>query len=160
MAIRNLGPAIHRLGGVLFNSGPKIGVKVINKTGSSIAAGKVVAVLGFDTTAMLPKIVLADADVAGHDDIYITFEAIADGAEGNVYKGGQSAADLDTNSATAAGDPVYLSAATAGAFAHTAPNGSDDDVQPLGWVKVKSATVGQIHWHVGPFRKGGTNRDT
>lgn len=160
MAIRNLGPAIHRLGGVLFSSGPKVGVKVINKTGSSIAAGKVVAVYEFDTTAMLPKVVLADMDVAGHDDIYVTFEAIANNAEGNVYKGGVSAADLDTNTATTAGDPVYASAATAGAFAHTAPNGSDDDVQPLGWVKVKSATVGQIHWHIGPVRKNGTNRIT
>lgn len=159
MGIKNYGPGTIRMGGALFYQGFRLGLKVINKTGSDIAAGKVVAVSGFDTTAMCPKVVLADVDVAGHDDLFITFNPIANDAEGNVYKGGVSAANLDTNSATAAGDPVYGST-TAGDFQHTAPNGSDDDVQPLGWVMVKSATLGQIYWHISPVRKNGTNRLT
>jgi len=157
MAIRNLGPATFKMGGTIHDTS-KNGLKVINKTGSSIAAGKVVAMVGFDTTSGRPKIVLADADVATHDDIFVTLDAIADNAEGYVYKGGLSAANLDTSAATAAGDPVYLSAATAGAFTPTAPSGAAMDVQPVGWVQVKSATVGQIQWHVGPVRKIGTNR--
>lgn len=130
------------------------GLHVINKTGSSIAADKLVAVVGYDTTTELPKIVLADADVNTHTDVYVTLEAIADSAEGYVFKGGLSDANLDTNSATAAGDPVYLST-TAGAFAHTAPSGADDRVLPVGWVVTKSATVGDIHWHIGVPEKWG-----
>lgn len=158
MSIKNFGPATMKTGGIAFYDTQHVGLKVHNATGVSIAAGKLVAVLGFDLTSARPKIVLADADVAGHDDIYVTTDAIADGAEGYVYKGAQSASNLNTNGATAAGDPVYLDTATAGAFTHTAPAGTNKDNQPVGWVRVKSATVGQIFWHIGPVRKIGTNR--
>lgn len=130
------------------------GIRVINSTGSSIGADKLVAVLGFDTTTGLPKIVLADADVATHVDVYVTATAIAASAKGFVFKGGLSSANLNTNSASAAGDPVYLDI-TAGGFAHTAPSGADDRVIPVGWVTVKSATVGRIHWHIGESEKSG-----
>lgn len=129
-------------------------IKVYNSSGSSIAVDKLVAVVGYDTTEKLPKIVLADADVNTHTDVYVTLNAIANNTAGYVFKGGKSAADLDTNSATSAGDPVYLGT-TAGAFAHTAPTGADDKVLPVGWVITKSATVGQIHWHIGELEKVG-----
>lgn len=121
-------------------------VRAINKTGSSIAVDKLVALVGYDTTAKLPKMVLADANNNTHNDVYVTLNAVADGAENYVFKGGLSAANLDTNSATTVGDPVYLSG-TAGGFSHTTP--TDGATLPAGWVFVKSATVGQIHWHVG-----------
>ena len=129
-------------------------IRVINKTGSSIAADKLVAVIGYDTTTELPKIVLADADVNTHVEVYVTLASIANNAEGYVFEGGLSTANLDTNSASAAGDPVYLDT-TAGGFAHTAPSGADDRVLPVGWVTAKSATVGQIHWHIGAPEKFG-----
>lgn len=142
--------------GGLVNAKHKLnGIRVINSSGSSIAADKVVAVIGYDTTTQLPKIVLADADTATHTDVYVTATAIATGSKGYVFKGGLSSPNLNTNSASAAGDPVYLSAATAGAFAHTAPSGGDDKVIPVGWVTVKSATVGRIHWHIGEAEKYG-----
>lgn len=129
---------------------------VINKTGVTIDAGKLVAVSGLDATSGKPKIVLADADVAAHDDVYVTTAAIETDDEGHVYKGALSAADLNTNSASTAGDPVYLSA-TAGAFAHTAPTGATARVQPVGFVVVKSATLGQILWLISQTRAIGTN---
>ena len=133
-----------------------LGLAVINKTGSSIAADKLVAISGLDATSGKPKIVLADADVAGYDNVWVTTAAIADAAEGVVYRGALSAANLNTNSASAAGDPVYLSA-TAGAFTHTAPTGSNARVHPVGFVVVKSASVGQILWLIGPVRKIGSD---
>ena len=145
------------LGGGVVNDKYRLnGVRVINSTGSSIAADKLVAVVGYNTTNYLPKIVLADSNTATHKDVYVTLDAIADGAEGFVFKGGLSATDLNTNSASAAGDPVYLSE-TAGGFVHTAPTTSDALVVPAGWVKVKSATVGQIHWDIGTAIKYGSN---
>ena len=136
-----------RADGFVFRKHRKLGLRAINKTGSNIAKDKLVAVSGYDTTAKLPKIVLADADVAGHRDVWVTLAAISDNEEGHVYKGGLSAATLDTNSASAAGDPVYLST-TAGGFLHTAPTGATARQQIAGYVITKSATVGQIHWDI------------
>lgn len=120
-------------------------IPVYNESGASIAADKLVAVIGYDVTKGLPNVVLADANNRAHNDVFVTLNAIADTTEGYVFKGGKSAATLDTSGATTVGDPVYLSA-TAGAFAHTKPvNGN---ILPVGWSTVKSATVGQIHWHV------------
>lgn len=133
-----------------------IGIRVINNTGSSIAANKLVAVSGYSTTAKLPKIVLADADVAGHGDVYVTSAAIANGAKGDVWKGLLSAASLDTNSASTVGDPVYLST-TAGAFTHTAPTAVNARTQLVGYVQVKSASVGQILWDIQQPSKFSTN---
>lgn len=134
----------------------KLGVTVLNETGSTIDADKLVALVGFDVTTGLPNVVLADADVAAHDDLYVTVAAILNEAQGVVVKSALSAAGLNTNSATTAGDPVYLSA-TAGAFSHTAPSTSNSRVHPVGWVVVKSATVGQIRWAIGPARKIGSD---
>lgn len=131
-------------GGIVHQKHKLNGIRVINNTGSDIAINKLVAIVGYSTTAELPKIVLADADDPSHVDIYVTHQEIDNGDEGIVFKGGLSTPVLDTNSATAAGDPVYLST-TAGAFAHTAPARA----VPVGWVVTKSATVGEIHWHIG-----------
>lgn len=143
--------------GVLFNSTKKIGIKVINKTGSSIAADKLVAITGFDVTSGRPKVVLADADVAGHEDIYVSPAAIANGAEGYVYKGYVSNNNLNTSAVTTVGDPVYLST-TAGAFTETAPTGSNAIVVPVGFVMVKSSTLGKIFWNIAQVQKAGSNQ--
>lgn len=139
----NIGARLAVGAGFLFRKSTQLGLRVINKTGSSIAANKLVAITGFDTTSGRPKIVLADADLAAHYDIWVTTAAIADQAEGVVFKGALSSANLDTSGASAAGDPVYLSG-TAGAFAHTSD--STKSVVPVGFVVAKSASVGQIFW--------------
>jgi hypothetical protein len=134
-----------------------LGLLVINKTGSDIVTDKVVAVTTVDATSGNPKIVLADADVAAHDNLWITTATIANNASGVVYKGATSAATLNTNSFTSAGDAVYLST-TAGGFTQTAPTTAISRVHVVGYVLVKSATVGQILWQIttGP-RLIGTN---
>ena len=143
----NLGPRSVVAGGFLNKKYRGFGVRVINKTGSDITTDKLVAVSGYDTTAELPKVVLADADVAGHRDIWVTDRTILNNGTGFVFKGAQSAANLDTNSASAAGDPVYLGT-TAGGFTVTAPVTATSREQIVGYVIVKSATVGQIHWDI------------
>lgn len=124
------------------------GLRVINKTGSDIAINKLVAVVGFDVTSGLPKVVLADANVATHRDVYVTLQAITSTYEGVVFKGGLSTPVLNTNSVTTVGDPVYLSE-TAGGFAVAAPGGANVLAVPVGWTTVKSSTIGQIHWDIG-----------
>lgn len=125
---------------------------VINSTGSDIAVNKLVTISGYDVTSKLPKIVLADTDAAGlHTDVWVTRAAIANGKTGKVWKGFMSTPNIDTSSATAAGDPVYLSA-TAGAWTATAPTGAAVTQIIVGYVQVKSSTVGQIAWDVQPVK--------
>lgn len=135
---------IVRAPGVLLKGTRLLGMRVINNSGSSIAADKIVAISGYSTTSKLPKIVLADADIlASSGDLYVTRAAIANGSKGDVFKGALSAATLDTSGATTVGDAVYLSG-TAGGFTST-PTG-----QIVGYVQVKSSTVGQILWDIQP----------
>lgn len=154
--IRNF-ESVLRAGGFLTRSaGRLIGMKVINKTGSAIAADKLVAISGYDVTSKLPKIVLADADAADlATDVFVALSSISNGAYGNVYKGGTSAATLNTNFGTV-GDAVYLSA-TAGAFTGTAPTDPAARVQVVGYTMVKSASVGQIKWDIKPVSKLSSN---
>jgi hypothetical protein len=147
MALHNLGKTIKLVGGLVFGKYRQLGMTVYNGTGSAIAADKVVALSGFDTTNGVPKVVLADADVVSHLGLFVTKDAIANGAMGHVYKGGLSAANLNTNGASAAGDPVYLDT-TAGGFTVTAPTAGNARQFQVGSVVVKSATVGQIAWDI------------
>lgn len=137
--------------------GGGFGMRVINKTGSDIAVNKLVAITGFDVTSGRPKIVLADADVSGHDDVYATKKAIANGAEGTVYKGFLSTATLNTSGVTTVGDAVYLDT-TAGAFTATAPTTGISQVIPVGFTTVKSSTVGQVFWNIQSATKLGSNQ--
>src|SRR3990167_10255591 len=107
--VRSFGNNPLRAGGVASPKYNYNGVKVINKTGSAIGADKLVAIVGFDTTADRPKIVLNNADTASHGDLWVTLAAVPDNAEAYVFKGGRSTADLNTNSFSAAGDVVYNS---------------------------------------------------
>lgn len=147
---RRFGTAVKATG---FWLGPKrnIGIRVINKSGSDIAANKLVAISGYDVTTKHLKVVLADADAANlATDVYVTVAKLTNGAKGTVYKGFLSTATLDTSGATTVGDPVYLST-TAGGFTSTAPTGAGS-VVVVGYSTVKSSTVGQIHWDIQPVQ--------
>lgn len=129
--------------------GGAAGRRVINKTGSDIAADKLVALSGYDVTSKHPKIVLADADSVGlATDVFVTAKAITNGNKGMVFKGATSAATLNTNFGTV-GDPVYLDT-TAGAFTGTAPVAGNARQLIVGYTMVKSATIGQIRWDIKP----------
>lgn len=143
--------------GLVYKSTTTLGIQVINKTGADIAANKLVAVTGYDVTSKRVKVVLADADVAAHDDIYVTKEIISNGKQGHVYKGFLSPATLDTSSVTTVGDPLYLHT-SAGAFTATAPTASNAMAVPVGFAAVKSSTVGQIFWQIGPRSVIGSNQ--
>jgi hypothetical protein len=148
--------SILRADGFAFRQRRKLGLTVINKTGLTIAVDKLVAISGYDVTSKLPKVVLADADGANlSTDVFVTTRAISDGKTALVFKGALSAANLNTNAASAAGDPVYLST-TAGGFTVTAPTAVNARTQIVGYVQVKSATVGQIAWDIQPSSRLGT----
>lgn len=139
--------------GFVTKFGKNVGMRVINNSGSDIGRDKLVTLSGYDTTNNLPQIVLANATTSAHDDIYVTLSTIKNGTAkgGYIYKGGLSAANLDTSGAGAAGDAVYLSDTSSGGFVSTtAPTSKNARVRPVGFVKVKSATVGQIRWSIQP----------
>lgn len=150
-----------RVGGLLTKGyGRLIGMKVINKTGSDIAADKLVAISGFDVTSKLPKIVLAQNNVADlATDVFVALGKITNGKAGNVYKGGRSGSTINTSGATTVGDPLYLDS-TAGGFTSTAPTDPASRVQVVGYSTVKSSTVGQIEWDIKPVTKVSSFLDT
>jgi hypothetical protein len=139
---------ILRADGFVFRGRRKFGILVVNKSGSTIATDKLVAISGYDTGTKLPKIVLADADSANlATEVWVTNKAIVNNKTATVFKGGVSAATVDTSGVTNAGDPVYLST-TAGAFTATAPTDPAARVVIVGYAHVKSSTVGQIQWDI------------
>lgn len=157
-------PQVRRFGtqvqspGFWLKTRREYGIRVINKTGSSIAANKLVAISGYDVTSKHMKIVLADADAANlATDVYVTRAAVADGAKCSVFKGFQSPATLDTSGVATVGDPVYLDT-TAGGFTATAPSTGNSMVVLVGYTTVKSSTVGQIHWDIQPPQKFGSGQ--
>lgn len=138
-----------RADGFLHRSRRKYGLTVINKSGSDIATDQLVCISGYDSTTKLPKIVLADADASTDlaSDVFVTIHKITNNKSGPVFKGAQSAANLNTNGASV-GDTVYLST-TAGGFSLTnPPSGTNARQQVVGYVHVVSSTVGQIIWDI------------
>jgi hypothetical protein len=116
-------------------------LSVANKSGSSIAAGKLVSVSGYDTGLGLAKIVLADQSNAGGLAVWVTTAAIANNASGTVYKA-TTITGVDTSLASAAGDPVYLG--VSGGFTMSAPTASDRQGQIVGAVITKNASTGSV----------------
>ncbi len=115
-----------------------------NGSGSTIAAGKVVAVSG--AQGQRPSIVLADADTEplSAATLGITTESIANGAEGFVTTFGV-VRGIDTSGFTA-GNPIYLSQ-TAGSFTATRPSAPAHTVF-LGWVVKVNASSGEVFVHI------------
>lgn len=127
--------------------GPRaIGMTVINKSGSDIAADKLVTISTMDTTTSLPQIVLANASTQGHGDVYVTPAVIHNGKTGIVLKGGLSGKTLNTNGLTA-GNAIYLDV-NSGGFTGTVPTASNARVHQVGYVVAVSSTVGQVLWDI------------
>lgn len=123
------------------------GLTVKNVSGGSLAVGDLVYVNGTTTspatgTDPVATVTKADADAAGaaKTATYVVTKAMASNAFGKVGKY-LVARGVNTNSYTTVGDPVYLST-TAGASTPTIP--TLGNVQIVGYVAVKSATVGII----------------
>ena len=131
-------------GNVNLQIGQENIVLAYNGSGSTIAAGKVVAVSG--AQGQRPSIVLADADTEplSAATLGITTESIANGAEGFVTTFGV-VRGIDTSGFTA-GNPIYLSQ-TAGSFTATRPSAPAHTVF-LGWVVKVNASSGEVFVHI------------
>ncbi len=112
------------------------------------------------TGSVIPKALAAKADVAAaHAGIMMVATGAA--ANGEKFLAVPWVVVTGANSAVAAGNPVYLDAATAGAFTSTKPAAVDDAIVPVGVVLVNSATVGVVMLKPGGmtvdgFKKVGT----
>jgi hypothetical protein len=114
---------------------------VYNTTGSTIAANKVVYASG--SHSHTPTIALAKADSATTmPAIGVTQYAIANNTYGVIQTGGQLF-NVDT-SAVSAGNVVYVSATTAGAYTATAPTTTGQYNQMIGQVTYSNPTQGTI----------------
>lgn len=119
----------------------KIGVTMANKTGLTITPGQLVYSGGYDTTLATTTAVLADADAGGKRATWVALATILNNASGAF--GLHYTLTLQNTNAGSVGDPVYLST-TAGGYTLTAPSAANALVQIIGYISVKSATVGQI----------------
>lgn len=127
------------------------GLTVKNTSGGPLAVGDLVYVSGTTTspatgTDPVATVAKADADAAGaaKTATYVVTKAMASNAFGKVGKY-LVARGVNTSSYTTVGDPVYLST-TAGASTPTVP--TLGNVQIVGYVAVKSATVGIIVYNL------------
>lgn len=128
---------------------------VRNETGSTIAAGSLVYISGWNETEGAFLITKADADAAGRKADFILRDAIATATTGVAYKTHRLTGQ-NTSAANAVGDPVYLDT-TAGGWTLTAPSGADDTVQQVGVVAVDHASTGVIEFFIDEPTKVGLN---
>lgn len=127
------------------------GLTVKNVFAGTLAVGDLVYVNGTTTNPAtgsdpIPTVTKADADAAGAAKVatYVVTKAMTQNSFGKVGKY-LVARGLNTSSYTTVGDPVYLST-TAGASTPTSP--TLGTVQIVGYVAVKSATVGVIVYNL------------
>lgn len=128
----------------------------LNEQNSSGISGSVTVAWTVDDedTANILYLDVLDVTKAQADDMtklaqYVLLDDLADGAHGVAYKVGETTG-IDTSSASADGDPVYLSD-TPGALAYSA--GTYE--QKVGTVLKDHATNGAVRFHIGGFADGG-----
>src|SRR3990167_1376724 len=122
----------------------------------ALAVTDLVDVSGRNDTPGFPSVPKADANASGKHAQFVVRTAIGAGATGMVFTASRTAANVNTNAVTTAGDPVYLSE-TAGGGTETAPTGATSTVQIVGHCAVKSATVGVIEFDLRDFPTITTN---
>lgn len=129
-------------GNVTLKIGEQQYTRVYNDTASTMTLGQVVYINGAQGNRVSVRLARADAESTSKDTIGLVAESIAAGAEGWVINAG-SLYKLNTNTLVA-GDIVYLSPTTAGAYTTTKPVAPDHSVI-LGFVQRVSTTVGSIY---------------
>jgi hypothetical protein len=146
-----LGPISHRMIKLRAVFPDQQGLDVENAFAGTLAVGTLVYVSGVNTTSTSPgfgkpQVTKADADAAAPANVatYVVVEAIPQSGYGRVARAA-TVINVDTSGYATVGDPVYLSA-TAGASTPTNPSiaSSAATGQRVGYVKVKSSTVGEI----------------
>lgn len=128
------------------NSSVKIGeqqfLRIYNDSGATLSRGQVVYISGAQGNRVAVKLARANAEATAKDTLGIVDETITAGAEGWVLVSGVMRR-LNTSSFTA-GDTVFLSTTTAGAFSSTKPV-APNHLVIIGFVARVHATVGSIY---------------
>jgi hypothetical protein len=128
------------------------GLRVENAFAGTLTAGTLVYVSGVNTTSTdlnilgMPQVTKADADAAAPANVatYVVTESIPQSGYGIVARA-FTQINVDTSAYTAVGDPVFLSATAGNTFpSDPSVTSSLATGQRVGYVKVKSATVGEI----------------
>lgn len=122
---------------------------VKNDSGVTLTKGTVVYTSGANGTNILVKKAQANAESTSAQVLGFVESDMAVNAIGYVVTSGL-VADINTNSAAAAGDPVWLSATTAGGVVYgilNKPYGPNHLVY-LGVVTIKNANTGEIFVHI------------
>ena len=132
-------------GNVTYYYGQQEFARVYNGSGAAMTKGQVVYIVGAQGNRIDVRLAKADAESTSANTIGLVAESIANGAEGWVQTSGPLP-KLDTNALTA-GDAIYLSPTTAGAYTTTRPSAPNHTVI-LGFVERVSATVGSIYLKV------------
>ena len=129
-------------GGAIQQVGMNQFARVYNDTASAFTKGQVVYISGAQGNRIAAKLAKADSELTSRGTLGFVVESIAAGAEGNIIVSGPLY-KLNTNGLTA-GNPLYLSAATAGAYTETAPQ-APNHLVVLGYVERVDNTVGSIY---------------
>lgn len=120
------------------------GLSVENAYAGSLPAGTLVYISGVNTTTGKFKVDRASNDNNIKGAVYVTVETIAQSGFGRVALG-SVLRNVDTSAWTSAGDPVYLGVAgVSSGYATTIPTNLNSIKQIVGYVQVKSSTVGVI----------------
>jgi hypothetical protein len=132
-------------GNVNLYEGQQLFVRAYNGSGTAMTKGQIVYIVGAQGNRVDVRLAQANAESTSANTIGMVAEAIAAGGEGFVQVSG-SIPKLDTNTLTA-GQALYLSPTTAGAYTATKPT-APNHLVVLGWVERVSATVGSIYLKV------------
>jgi len=132
-------------GVVTYYTGQQEFARVYNGSGAAMTKGQVVYIVGAQGNRVDVRLARANAESTSANTIGFVAEPIAAGAEGWVQTTGPLP-KLDTSTLTA-GQTVYLSPTTAGAYTTTRPTAPNHTVI-LGFVERISATVGSIYLKV------------
>jgi len=128
-------------GNVTYYYGQQEFARVYNGSGVAMTKGQVVYIVGAQGNRIDVRLARANAESTSANTIGLVAEPIAVGAEGWVQTTGPLL-KLDTSTLTA-GQAIYLSPTTAGAYTTTKPV-APNHLVILGFVERVSATVGSI----------------
>lgn len=129
-------------GNVTYIDGQQEYALCYNDSGGALTKGQVVYISGAQGNRVAIKLAQADSDANSAHTIGFVAESIAAGAEGWVHSAGPIY-KLNTFGYTA-GDTVYLSPTTPGAWTTTRPSAPNHTVI-VGFIERVSATVGSIY---------------
>ena len=132
-------------GNVSYKYGQQEFARVYNGSASTMTKGQIVYIIGAQGNRIDVRLALATADGTSAGTIGMVVDSIAAGAEGWVQVSG-TVYKLNTSTLTA-GQTIYLSPTTAGAYTTTKPV-APNHLVVLGFVERVSATVGSIYLKV------------